>query len=135
MILAIIYNSSSTADLNKTKTELKQFGVKFKLYKCDLKDLSKLKTTINKIGSDFNKIDLLVNNSGVIKKIEFTDITPKLFDDTIAVNLRAPLFVSQFALKYLSKAKEPLIINIASLGGMQKLDGINPIQHIKNGTD
>ncbi|MEO8512778.1 MAG: SDR family NAD(P)-dependent oxidoreductase [Ignavibacteria bacterium] len=131
--LAIIYNSSPASELNKTKTELKSYGIKFKLYKCDLKDLKKLKTTINKIGSDFKKIDLLVNNSGVIKKVEYSKITPELFDNTIAVNLRAPLFVAQFALKYLNKAKEPLIINMASLGGMQNWTGLMPYSISKTG--
>lgn len=131
--LAIIYNSSSASELNKTKTELKSYGIKFKFYKCDLKNIPKLKNAINKIGSDFKKIDLLVNNSGVIKKVEFKDITPKLFDDTIAVNLKAPLFVTQFALKYLNKAKEPLVINIASLGGLQNWSGFIPYSTSKTG--
>ncbi len=131
--LAIIYNSSPISDLNKTKTELKSFGIKFKFYKCDLKNITKLKSTINKIGVDFKKIDLLVNNSGVIKKVEFSGITPKLFDNTIAVNLRAPLFVTQFALKYLGKAKEPLVINIASLGGLQNWTGLMPYSISKTG--
>ncbi len=131
--LAIIYNSSSPAELKKTKAELGAYGIKFKFYKCDLKNITKLKSTINKIGSDFKKIDLLVNNSGVIIKVEFTDITPELFDNTIAVNLKAPLFVTQFALKYLNKAKEPLVINIASLGGLQNWTGYIPYSTSKTG--
>ena len=128
--LAIIYNSSSKAELDKTKAHLNTIlrlapsspqvrsELKIKFYKCDIKDLKKLKNTVQKIGDDFKKIDVLVNNSGIIKQINFTDITQKLFDDTIDVNLRAMLFTSQFCLPYLLKSKEPQIINFASLGGL-----------------
>ena len=124
--LAIIYNSTSKAEILKTDLIFKSLGVKYKLYKCDLKNLPQVKNTVNKIGADFRKIDLLVNNSGVIKKIEFEDIRPELFDDTIAVNLRAPLFLTQYSLKYLRKSKNPLVINMASLGGLQNWTGLMP---------
>ena len=47
------------------------------------------------------------------------EITEQLFDKFIDVNLKAALFTSQFSVKYLNKSKAPLIINIASLGGLQ----------------
>ncbi|WP_276975514.1 SDR family NAD(P)-dependent oxidoreductase, partial [Flavobacterium filum] len=37
--LAIIYNSSSPAELKKTGAILSAFGIKYKFYKCDLKDV------------------------------------------------------------------------------------------------
>ena len=131
--LAIIYNSSSAAEIKRTSALLNAFGIKYKLYKCDLKNIKLVKKAIDTIGRDFKKIDVLVNNSGVIKKIDLFDITEKLFDDTIAVNLKAPLFVSQFAVKYLEKAKAPVIINIASLGGMQNWSGFIPYSLSKTG--
>lgn len=124
--LAIIYNSSPKKELNETSAKLKSLGVKFKFYKCDVANLKSLKTTIEKIGIDFGKFDLLVNNSGIINKVEFEEISPKLFDRTIAVNLRAPLFVTQYSLKYLKKSANPLVINIASLGGLQNWTGYMP---------
>lgn len=42
-----------------------------------------------------------------------------MFDKFLDINLKAALFTSRFSLKYLNKSKEPLIINIASLGGLQ----------------
>lgn len=47
------------------------------------------------------------------------EITEQIFDKFIDINLKAALFTSQFSLKYLNKSKEPLIINVASLGGLQ----------------
>lgn len=117
--LAIIYNSSSQKELSKTSKKLDLYGIKYKFYKCDLRDIKALKKNVDKIGTYFEKIDILINNAGIIKKIDFTEITEKVFDNFINTNLKAALFASQFSLKYLKKSKEPLIINIASLGGMQ----------------
>jgi len=136
--LAIIYNSSPKAELEKTMLQLEsinqlRIGSKFKFYKCDIKDLKKLKSTIQKISNDFKKIDVLVNNSGIIKQVEFKDITQKLFDDTINVNLRAMLFTSQYCLPLLLKSKEPQIINFASLGGLQNWTKYIPYSISKTG--
>lgn len=40
-------------------------------------------------------IDLLVNNAGIGFLEDFMNISPETFDETIAVNTRAPLLVSQ----------------------------------------
>jgi len=117
--LALIYNSSSLQELAKTEQYLQQKNIRYKFYKCDVKDLDALKITINAIGKEFEKIDLLVNNSGIIRKVSFEELTPEVFDEVMNVNLRAVLFTSQFALPYLQKAEEPSIIVIASLGGLQ----------------
>ena len=117
--IAIIYNSSGKKELSKTSAKLKSLGITFRFYKCDLRDIKALRKTIAKIGRDFGKIDVLVNNAGIIQKIDFTEITEQVFDMFIDINLKAALFASQFALKYLEKSKEPSIIIIASLGGLQ----------------
>jgi len=82
-------------------------------------DIKNIRTTMDKVGADFKKIDVLVNNAGIIQKIDFMDITEEVIDRFMDINLKAPLFISQFSVKYLNKSKEPLIINIASLGGLQ----------------
>jgi NAD(P)-dependent dehydrogenase (short-subunit alcohol dehydrogenase family) len=124
--LALIYNSSTKRELNETSTALKSKNIKFKFYKCDVTNPKEIKTTLGKIGKDFKKIDLLVNNAGVINKVELEDITEELFDKTIGVNLKAPLFVTQQSLKLLRKSGNPLVINIASLGGLQNWTGYIP---------
>ena len=124
--LALIYNSSNSKELKTTSDELKKMGTKFKFYKCDVADTKQLKQTINKIGKEFKKFDVLINNAGVIKKIDFGKITPELFDSFIGINVKAALFAAQYGLKYLQKAKSPNIINMASLGGLQNWTGFIP---------
>lgn len=124
--LALIYNSSSQKELDKTALYLHKKNINFKFYKCDIKDLLALKNTVDTIGKDLEKIDLLVNNSGIIRKVEFEELTPDVFDEVMNVNLRSVLFTSQYALPYLRKSDEPSIIVIASLGGLQNWSAYFP---------
>jgi pteridine reductase len=117
--LAIIYNSSPKGELEKATKRFQELKRRFRFYKCDIRRISQVKKTTAKIGKDFGKVDLLVNNAGVIKRMKFTEITENIFDDTLAVNLKAGLFISQMILPYLQKSDNPSIINIASLGGIK----------------
>lgn len=131
--LALIYNNSTKTDLKKTTDTLSRKNISFKLYKCDITDLRKTKSVIERIGKDFKSIDVLVNNAGMITKVDFEKISPELFDKTIALNLKAQLFISQYALKYLQKSSSPVIINIASLGGLQNWSSFIPYSISKTG--
>lgn len=131
--LALIYNSSSKEELKKTSEVLKEKNAKFKFYKCDLSNPANIKKTINLIGKDFKKIDLLINNAGIINKTDLDKISPELLDKTISVNLKAPFFTSQYTVKYLKQSNNPLIINIASLGGLQNWSGYIPYSISKTG--
>jgi pteridine reductase len=117
--LALIYNSSASHELSATEKFLSERKIKFKFYKCDLQDLDSLKITADNIGKDFGVIDLLVNNSGVIRKESFESLTPDVYDKVMNINVKAVLFGSQYFLPCLRKSDEPSIINLASLGGLQ----------------
>jgi pteridine reductase len=124
--LAIIYNTSSKDEIDKTSSFLGSKNVRFKLYQCDIRNLGNLKHVIDEAGKEFGKIDLLVNNAGVIQKIAFEEITPQQFDDTMNINVRASLFTVQYSLEYLKRSSNPLVINIASLGGVMNWNGYIP---------
>ncbi|NBR94594.1 MAG: SDR family NAD(P)-dependent oxidoreductase, partial [Actinobacteria bacterium] len=53
----------------------------------------------------FGKIDGLVNNAAIIERSNLGAITPNGFDQTIAVNTKAPLFLIQAAHPHLVKTK------------------------------
>ncbi len=117
--LALIYNSSASHELSVTEKFLSERNIKYNFYKCDLQDLDLLKKTADDIGKEFGIIDLLVNNSGIIRKVSFESLTPEVYEEVMNINVKAILFGSQYFLPYLMKSTEPSIINIASLGGLQ----------------
>jgi NAD(P)-dependent dehydrogenase (short-subunit alcohol dehydrogenase family) len=60
------------------------------------------------------QVDVLVNNAGIELDLPFDQVTSEMFDRVIAVNLRAPLLVTQ-ALAPLFPATGGAIVNISSV--------------------
>ena len=60
------------------------------------------------------RIDILVNNAGIEFDLPFEQVTPELFDRVIAINLRAPLLLTQ-ALVSLFPSAGGAIVNISSI--------------------
>jgi NAD(P)-dependent dehydrogenase (short-subunit alcohol dehydrogenase family) len=60
------------------------------------------------------KVDVLVNNAAIELDLPFKLVTAAVFDQVIAINLRAPLLVSQ-ALAPLFPAEGGAIVNISSI--------------------
>lgn len=61
---------------------------------------------------------LVVNNASIDHVGLITDISPALFDDLIALNVRAAFFVSQLALPAMLRARFGRIVNISSIWGL-----------------
>jgi len=77
-----------------------------------------VKTTEEKFGA----IDILVNNAGVSMLNKAVDLTVEQWDRTMAINLRAPFFLSRGVAKVMQKHGGGRIVNIASQAAVIALD-------------
>lgn len=114
------YNNSKPKEVNKTVEEIESKGVNATAIKCDVSKVKDIKKMFKTVAKKFNRLDLLVNNSGIFKKVDFFDIDEKFFDNFIDTNLKSVLFCSIEGAKLMNKNKNSIckIINIASLGGI-----------------
>ena len=71
------------------------------------------------VGS-FGRLDVLVNNASTFYPTPVGSITAAQFDDLIATNFRAPLFLSQAAAPELA-SRSGLILNIADIHALRPL--------------
>src|SRR5215470_4516527 len=65
----------------------------------------------------FGRLDVLVNNAAVIRNGPFDSFTRDEFDVHVAVNLRAPFFLTQAALPALRAGDAPAVVNVSSSVG------------------
>ena len=65
----------------------------------DLADVDALPGVINRARDAFGRLDVLVNNAAIVDGVPLDELTTQLFDRVIAVNLRAPLFLSRAAME------------------------------------
>jgi pteridine reductase len=87
---------------------------------CDLRDLDALPALVDAALRRFGRLDVLVNNASTFYPTPIGEVTVTQWDDLMATNLRAPLFLSQAAAPAL-RATQGSIINIVDIHGERPL--------------
>ena len=116
--VAFTYNSSKEAAENLVE-ELKKYNVKVRSYKSDASDHDKSVELIENVISDFERIDVLVNNAGITKDNLLMRMSPSDFKDVVNVNLGSVFNLTKSSIRIFLKQKEGSIINISSIVGVK----------------
>ena len=75
------------------------------------------KSWINATIENFGKIDVLINNAGILYSIGLEDDSEELLDEMWEVNAKAPLRLTRLAFPYLRKSGSGRVIDIISMSG------------------
>ncbi len=65
-----------------------------------------------------NVVDLLINNAGLLINKPFLELNAKEIENSYAVNIFAPIRIIQSLTPLLKRSKNPHVLNIGSMGGM-----------------
>jgi len=85
-------------------------------------DISKEKnafSVVKRTYEKFGKIDILVNNAGIWTYGKIGEISEKVWQDTMSVNLDGMFFMTNAVVPYMKKQKYGKIINISSTAGQR----------------
>jgi NAD(P)-dependent dehydrogenase (short-subunit alcohol dehydrogenase family) len=105
-------------ELEQTVAEIGELGADCQGWYCDVSLEDSVKDFIGNVQKKFSRIDVLVNNAGVMTRpAPMTELDIKKWDYTIAVNLRGPFLVSQAVLPIMMKQECGSIINVSSMIG------------------
>jgi NAD(P)-dependent dehydrogenase (short-subunit alcohol dehydrogenase family) len=91
---------------------------------CDLTDVSAMQSAVAKIERQVGPVRILVNNAASDDRHTFAEVTPKYWDQRIAVNLRHQFFVSQAVVPGMTRAGGGSIINMSSIAWMIPSTGL-----------
>lgn len=81
----------------------------------DLLDVALAARAVAAAVSAFGRLDVLVNAAGNTERCGLDDTTPEAFDRLFGVNVRAPLFMMQEAVKAMRPHRSGTIINMSSM--------------------
>lgn len=115
----IINYVKSDEKAKKLKQELETtYNIKVFPIQADLSNEIQIENMVNLAIEEFGKIDVLVNNAGIVIDKEFEDRTVEDWKKTLNVNLIAPFILTKLIGKEMIKHKEGVIINILSTNGL-----------------
>jgi NAD(P)-dependent dehydrogenase (short-subunit alcohol dehydrogenase family) len=93
-------------------------GHEVRFVHCDLRDIPALRAAIAAVREAFGPITVLINNAAHDERHATPDVTPEMFDERIAVNLRHQFFAAQAVLPDMQAAGGGAIVNFGSVSWM-----------------
>ena len=115
----IINYIKSKEKAEKLKNELEEkYNIEVLTVQADLADEKEIKNMVDIALNKFGKIDVLVNNAGIIIDKKFEEKTIEDWKQTLNINLIAPFILTKLIGKEMVKNKSGAIINISSINGI-----------------
>ena len=111
----------------------KKFNSKPLFIKCDLKNISELRKSIEKIKNQLGPISILINNAANDERHNIDDVTPEYWDDRMNINLKHYFFATQSVYKDMKKLGKGTIVNIGSFSWMKGQGGMPGYTTAKSG--
>ena len=108
----------TATELEQSVSELRALKTEAEGWICDVSLEEPVKQFVAGAHEKFGRIDVLVNNAGVMTRpVPMTELDVRKWDYTMAVNLRGPFLVTQAVLPVMIKQKSGSIINVSSMIG------------------
>lgn len=101
--------------------EIQALGVPVALLPADLRDPEQVDDLFRRVTALPNYLRVLVNSAGVMARANVMQLTTQAWDETMALNLRAPLLTAQLAAPLMRNGG--LIVNITDVGARRAWTG------------
>lgn len=110
-------------DINKENidsavAEFKNAGYTLNSFKVDVSDLNQIKQTAKAVKEQFGRVDILINNAGIVVGKYFHEHSHEEIDRTMQINTLALMHITHEFLWDMIEKDHGHIVNIASAAGM-----------------
>lgn len=116
--IAFTYVSSEEKALAIEK-ELQSYGVQAKAYKSDASKMDNAESLVKDVLTNFESIDVLVNNAGITKDNLLMRMSEADFDRVMEVNLKSIFNMTKAVQRTMLKQRSGSIVNMTSVVGVK----------------
>ena len=116
--IAIIYAGNERAAKKVQNNCEEMYGVKARIYRCDVSDFSEVKETVSKLKNDFGTAHILVNNAGITRDGLIVRMKEADYDAVLDTNLKGAFHMIRHMSDLFIRGREGCIINITSVVGL-----------------
>jgi len=120
----VVLMSRTRGELEEVAKRIAAVGGRSRVLVCDVTDGTQVRAEIGRL----ERLDVLVNNAGVIFPQPFVDVSEEVLDKQLAVNIRATYLVAQAAVRKMLEAPDRkerggVVINMSSQWGHVAMPG------------
>ncbi len=112
--VAVHYAHSEPDD---TVARIEDLGGKAATVQGDLSEVAECERTVDEAASALGGLDVLVNNAGVTRALDFLDTEEETFDEVFDLNIKGYFFCAKRAVPRMLEAGGGSVVNITSIHG------------------
>jgi len=120
----LVLVSRTEHELAAAKIDLEARGAIVDTIVCDIRQRHEVEQAIETIARQCGRIDVLVNNAGIIQAMPFELSRVEDFEDSLDTHFRGPLYLIRAALPHMRRGSR--IVNISSVGGRVAVPHLMP---------
>jgi NAD(P)-dependent dehydrogenase (short-subunit alcohol dehydrogenase family) len=123
---AVALLARDDAELQRAQRELELLGGSVLSLRCNVRNEEQIEESVRRLIEWKGRIDVLVNNAGVIQVGPFENMNREDFETAIDTHLWAPLRLTKQVIPSMKRQGGGRIVNIASIGGKVALPHLLP---------
>jgi NAD(P)-dependent dehydrogenase (short-subunit alcohol dehydrogenase family) len=113
-------------DLQRAAQDVTQHGGEVATASCDVRDQDAVERAIQQVIDRYGRIDVLINNAGVIQVGPYEHMDLEDFENAMAVHMWGPLYTMRAAVPHMRRQGGGRIVNISSIGGKVAVPHLAP---------
>ena len=117
----MINYANNDAEAIQVQQSIQALGGTASIYKANISNSAEVTRLFDEIIQTYGRIDVLINNAGILKLNKIEDLEDESIDQVLAINIKGPLYTMREAAKKLAHGGK--IINLSSSVIGMKLEG------------
>lgn len=115
----VVNYRTSEAEARETMREIEKQGGQAGAVQADVSQPAEVTRLVAAAEKQFGPVDILVNNAGIYAPFEWEKISEADWDRFLDTNLKAQFFCAQAVAPGMKRRGRGVIVNLASIGGLQ----------------
>jgi NAD(P)-dependent dehydrogenase (short-subunit alcohol dehydrogenase family) len=107
----------SLEELERARADLSRSGARVLAVPCDVRERSQVNEMVNVVRDHYGRVDVLVNNAGVIQVGPIEVMTVEDYEEAMKTHFWGPLYTTLAVLPEMRGRRDGRIVNISSIGG------------------
>ena len=117
-VIVLLHGSTKSRIAERAYDEISKISPNSKIYYARIENFHEVSLMAKAIEKNFNHIDILINNAGIVKNRMFLDMNYEEWDSVFKINVYGTFYVTKLILPLIIKTRKGKIINMSSISGL-----------------